>query len=78
MEDRSCRFPNRDRVLDHLIAEGTFDRVAPDYSSFTKEMAMHHSSAMVQQVLMRVECLESKVHNAIESQRRSLMTSLLF
>ena len=48
-------------MLDRLIAEGTFNHVAPNYSSFAKEMAMHHSSAMVQRVLMRVECLESEV-----------------
>ena len=47
--------------MDRLIVEGTFNRVAPDYSSFVEEMAMHHSSAMVQQLLMRIECLESKV-----------------
>src|SRR5882762_3128318 len=77
MEDRSCRFPNRDQVLDCLIAEGTFDHVAPDYSSFAEEMVMHHSSAMVQRVLMRVECLESEVRNVTELQRCSLMMSLL-
>src|SRR5882762_8759035 len=61
MEERTCRFPRRDLVLDRLIVEGTFDRVAPDYSSFAEEMAMHHSSAMVQRLLMRIECLESEV-----------------
>ena len=61
MEERTRRFPRRDRVLDRLIVEGTFDRVAPDYSSFVEEMAMHHSSAMVQRLLMRIECMESEV-----------------
>src|SRR5882762_11972950 len=77
MEERSRRFPRRDLVLDRLIVEGTFDRVAPDYSSFAEEMVMHHSSAMVQRVLMRVECLESEVRNVTELQRCSLMMSLL-
>src|SRR5882762_5051116 len=75
MEDRSCRFPNRDRVLDRLIAEGTFDRMAPDYSNFAEEMAMHHSSAMVQRVLMRVEYLESEVCRAAKLWGCSLLTS---
>ena len=61
MEERSRRFPNWDLVLDCLIVEGTFDHVALDYSNFAEEMAMHHSSAMVQWVLMRVKCLESEV-----------------
>src|SRR6267143_4512711 len=61
MEERTCRFPRCDLVLDRLIVEGTFDCVAPDYSSFVEEMAMHHSSAMVQRLLMRIECMESEV-----------------
>src|SRR5882762_9752552 len=61
MEERTCWFPRRDLVLDHLIVEGTFDRRAPDYPSFAEEMAMHHSSAMVQWLLMRIECMESEV-----------------
>ena len=66
MEERSHRFPRWDLMLDRLIIEGTFDRMAPDYSSFAEEMAMHHSSAMVQQLLMRIECLESEVRPILE------------
>src|SRR5882762_349388 len=73
MEERSHRFPRRDRVLDRLIVEGTFDHVAPDYSSFAEEMAMHHSSAMVQRLLMRIECMESEVRLLCVSQRGCLL-----
>src|SRR5882762_1117839 len=31
MEERTRRFPRCDLVLDRLIVEGMFDRVAPDY-----------------------------------------------
>ena len=61
VEDQSCQFPNRDKVLEQLIVEGTFDHVAPDSPNIPEEMAMHHSSAMVERLLMRIECLKSKV-----------------
>src|SRR5882762_12033326 len=51
IEDQSHRFPNHDRVLDQLIAEGPFDCVAPNSPNIPEEMAMHHSSAMVQRLL---------------------------
>ena len=70
MEERTRRFPRRDLVLDRLLAEGTSDRVAPDYSSFAEEMAMHHSSTMVQRLLMRIECLESEVCGVIQFRGR--------
>src|SRR5882762_3338172 len=73
MEERVCWFLRWDRVLDCLIIEGTFDCVAPDYSSFAEEMAMHHSSAMVQRLLMRIECLESEVSRFCGFQRGCLL-----
>src|SRR5882762_628634 len=73
IEDRSRRFPNRDRVLERLIVEGTFDCVAPDSPNIPEEMAMHHSSAMVQRLLMRIECLESEVCELSIIRGQSLM-----
>src|SRR5882762_5787116 len=61
VQERTQRFPDRDMVLERLIAEGTFDRVDPNTPDVREELAMNHSSAMVQQLLMRVENLESQV-----------------
>ena len=72
IEDQSRRFPNCDMVLDRLIVEGTFDHVAPDSPNIPEEMAMHHSSTMVQWLLMRVEYLESEVSSLTRSRRCSL------
>jgi hypothetical protein len=58
---RVRRFPLRDRVLDRLIEEGTFDRRGVTTPNTSEEVAMQHSSAMVQRLLMRVEHLESAV-----------------
>jgi hypothetical protein len=52
---RVRRFPLRDRVLDRLIEEGTFDRRGVTTPNASEEVAMQHSSAMVQRLLMRVE-----------------------
>ena len=54
-------FPRRDRVLDRLIEEGTFDRQSPDTPDTREELAMSHSVAMVQRLLMRIEFLEADV-----------------
>jgi len=61
IQERTQRFPDRDMVLERLIAEGTFDQVDPNTPNVREELAMNHSSAMVQRLLMRVENLESQV-----------------
>ena len=55
------RFPRHDRVLDRLIEEGTFDCQSPDTPDAREELAMSHSAAMVQRLLMRIEFLEADV-----------------
>ena len=55
------RFPDRDRVLERLMEEGTFDRRDPDMPDAREELAMAHSSAMVQRLLMRIEKVEREV-----------------
>jgi hypothetical protein len=61
LEDRTTRIPDRDRVLERLLEEGTFDRQAPDAPNPSEALVMGHSSAMVQRLLMRIEHLEAKV-----------------
>jgi hypothetical protein len=51
-------------VLDRLIEEGTFDCHGVTTLNASEEVAMQHSSAMVQRLLMRVECLESTVRSS--------------
>ena len=48
LQDRAERFSNRDRVLERLLAEGTFDQEEPNTPNAQEEFAMAHSSAMVQ------------------------------
>ena len=55
------RFPNRDQVLERLMEEGTFDRRDPDVPDAREELAMAHSSVMVQRLLMRIERIEREV-----------------
>ena len=61
MQQRVERFPDRDRVLERLMEEGTFDRRDPDMPVAREELAMAHSSAMVQRLLMRIERVEQEV-----------------
>src|SRR5258705_8039850 len=61
LSQRAVRFPSRDRVLERLLEEGTFDREAPELRSHSEEYAMAHSSAMVNRLLMCIETLESQV-----------------
>ena len=61
MQQRVERFPDRDRVLEHLMEEGTFDRCDPYMPDVREELAMAHSSAMVQCLLMRIERVEREV-----------------
>ena len=58
MQQQVERFPDRDRVLERLMEEGTFDRRDPDMPDAREELAMAHSSAMVQRLLMRIERVE--------------------
>ena len=43
------------------MEEGTFDRRDPDAPDVMEELAMAHSSAMAQRLLMRIEKLEKQV-----------------
>ena len=61
MQQRVERFPDCDRVLERLMEEGTFDRCNPDMPDVREELAMAHSSAMVQHLLMRIERVEREV-----------------
>ena len=61
MSQRVAHFPGRDMVLEHLMAEGTFDRRVPNVLHTAEAFAMQHVSAMVNRVLMQVEHLESEV-----------------
>jgi hypothetical protein len=63
LTDRTTRFPQRDRVLEHLLVEGTFDREDPDIPDSREELAMNYSAALVQRLLMRIESLEADVSN---------------
>ena len=64
MQQRVEQFPDRDRVLEPLMEEGTFDRRDPAVPDVREELAMAHSSAMAQRLLMRVEklTLGARVH----------------
>ena len=61
MQQRAERFPDQDRVLECLMEEGTFDHRDPDVPDAREELAMAHSSAMAQRLLMRVERIEREV-----------------
>ena len=61
MMDRYWCFPKRDKVLDRLMEEGTFDCQDPDYPNMQEQFAMAYSVSMVQRLLIRIEHLESEV-----------------
>ena len=61
MTDRYRRFPKRDKVLDRLMEEGTFDCRDLDFPNTQEQFAMAYSASMVQRLLIRIEHLESKV-----------------
>ena len=61
MTDRYRCFPKRDKVLDHLMEEGTFDRRDPDFPNMQEQFTMAYSASMVQRLLVRIEHLESEV-----------------
>jgi hypothetical protein len=64
LSQRVTRYLTRDRILECLMVEGTFDH---DNILSVDAMAMQHSSAMCQCLLMRVERLEDQVSIVIPS-----------
>ena len=61
MSQRVDRFPNRDRVLERLMAEGLFDRREPDHVHIAEMRANWLSVALMERVLERVENTEGRV-----------------
>jgi len=61
VQEHTQHFPDHDMVLEQLIMEGTFDQVDPNMPDVREELAMNHTSAMVQRLLMRIENVESQV-----------------
>ena len=61
MSQRVDRFPNRDRVLERLMAKGLFDRREPDHEHIAEMRANWLSVALTKQVLERVENIEGWV-----------------
>ena len=64
MSQRVDRFPNRDRVLEHLMAEGLFDRHEPDHVHIAEMRANWLSVALTERVLERVENVEGRVSSS--------------
>ena len=54
-------FPNRDRVLERLMAEGLFNQRKPDHIHIAEVRANWLSVALTERVLERVENLEGRV-----------------
>ena len=54
-------FPNQDRVLERLMAEGLFDRREPDHEHIAEMRANWLSVALTERVLERVENVEGQV-----------------
>ena len=54
-------FSNQDRVLEHLMAEGLFDRREPDHVNIAEVRANWMSVVLTERVLERVENLETRV-----------------
>ena len=61
MSQRVDRFPNQDRVLERLMAEGLFDRRAPDHDHIAEVQANWLSVALTERVLERIENTEGRV-----------------
>ena len=61
MSQRVDRFPNRDRVLERLMAEGLFDCREPDHEHIAEMRANWLSVALTERVLERVENVEGRV-----------------
>src|SRR5882724_3842545 len=65
LSQRAVRFPSRDLVLEQLLEEGTFDREALELRSHSEEYTMAHASAMINQLLMCIETLESQASDSL-------------
>ena len=61
MSQRVDRFPNRDRVLERLMAEGLFNRREPDHEHIAEMRANWLSVALTERVLEHVENVEGRV-----------------
>ena len=64
MSQRVDRFPNRDRVLERLMAEGLFNRREPDHIHIAEVWANWLSVALTERVLERVENVEGRVSSS--------------
>ena len=64
MSQRVDRFPNRDQVLERLMAEGLFDRREPDHVHIAEMRANWLSVALTERVLERVENVEGRVSSS--------------
>ena len=73
MAQRMDRFPARDRILERLILEGTFDREESGLQNDAEENAIHHATAMCQRLLMRIEDLEGSVRDSVITRGRDLL-----
>ena len=60
MTDRYRRFPKRDKVLDRLMEEGTFDHRDPDFPNTQEQFAMAYSASMVQRLLVSLSKSKSR------------------
>ena len=61
MFQRVDRFPNQDRVLERLMAEGLFNRREPDHEHIAEMRANWLLVALTERVLERVENIEGWV-----------------
>ena len=61
MSQQVDRFPNRDRVLERLMAEGLFNRCEPDHKHIAEMRANWLLVALTERVLERVENIEGRV-----------------
>jgi hypothetical protein len=61
LNQRANRGGGRDRVLEQLLVEGTFDREEASVVNVAEEYAMHHASAVGLCLLIHVEELERRV-----------------
>ena len=61
MSQHVDRFPNWDRVLERLMAEGLFDRREPDHVYIVEMRANWLSVVLTERVLERVENVEGQV-----------------
>ena len=64
MSQRVDQFPNRDRVLECLMAEGLFDRHEPDHVHIAEMRANWLLVVLTERVLERVENVEGRVSSS--------------